>query len=123
MTTAEIFNLRLLGSLVVLSACETGRSGLGAGDELVGLARAFLYAGASALLVSQWSVEDAATAALMRHFYQALQAGAGRAAALRSAQIELLSGRAAPDWACHPFYWAGFQLIGDGRQGLEPLAC
>jgi CHAT domain-containing protein len=98
--------------LVTLSACETGRAVIGGGDELVGLARAFLYAGAAGLLVSQWRVDDASTAALMTRFYGALRSGAGRAEALRTAQCAFLSQGPPENGHQHPFFWAGFQLIG-----------
>lgn len=110
LTTEDVFNLDLRGALVTLSACETGRAISGGGDELAGLTRAFLYAGASGLLVSQWRVDDAATAALMTAFYRALRAGVGRASALREAQRAALTAGAA-----HPFSWAGFQLLGDDQ--------
>jgi CHAT domain-containing protein len=87
---------------------------LGGGDELAGLSRAFLYAGASALLVSQWRVDDATTADLMGRFYTALAAGAGRAAALQTAQCAFIEGYEGAGEQVHPFFWAGFQLIGDG---------
>lgn len=119
LTTADIFDLDLRAGLVALSACETGRSVLGGGDELVGMTRAFLYAGAAGLLVSQWRVDDASTAELMTHFYQELMHGAGRASALRTAQLECISGNGAGGDRSHPFYWAGFQIIGDD-QPLQP---
>jgi CHAT domain-containing protein len=119
LTTADVFNLSLRASLVTLSACETGRAVVGGGDELVGLARAFLYAGAAGLLVSQWRVEDASTAALMACMYQHLVDGATAAAALRAAQVALLDAEAGASGHQHPFFWAGFQIIGDG-QALEP---
>jgi CHAT domain-containing protein len=75
LSAAEIFNLDLRGALVVLSACETGRYAVRGGDEPVGLARGFLYAGAKALVQSLWRVEDGATARLMARFYDALGAG------------------------------------------------
>ncbi len=112
LTTADVFNLDLSAVLVTLSACETGRVQIGAGDELAGLTRAFLYAGAAALLVSQWRVDDASTAVLMTRFYQELAAGAGPAAALRAAQLAVLSGEMPQNERTHPFYWAGFQVIG-----------
>ncbi|HZU77448.1 MAG TPA: CHAT domain-containing protein, partial [Dehalococcoidia bacterium] len=113
LTTADIFDLRLRARLVVLSACETARAVVGGGDELVGLTRAWLYAGAAGLVVSQWRVEDAATATLMRSFYRRFGRGAGAAAALREAQLEFI--RHAPEnGRSHPFYWAGFQTIGAG---------
>src|SRR5207237_1534552 len=76
----DLYNLRLRASLVTLSACETGVNDVLAGDELVGLARGFFQAGAASLVVSLWAVDDASTAALMRHFYAYLEAGFGPAA-------------------------------------------
>lgn len=115
LTTADIFSLDLRAMLVTLSACETGRAAIGGGDELVGLTRAFLYAGAASLLVSQWRVEDRATTTLMIDLYTALAGGATTAEALRSAQIACLSPESRENDRRHPFFWAGFQLIGDGR--------
>lgn len=97
--------------LVVMSACETGRARVSGGDELIGLGRGFLYAGAGALLASLWRVDDRSTLELMEHFYAALGAGAAKSAALRSAQCAMLA--AAPD--LHPAFWGAFQLVGDDR--------
>jgi CHAT domain-containing protein len=112
LTAADIFGLDLRSALVTLSACETGRSVLGGGDELVGLARAFLYAGAAGLLVSQWRVDDAATASLMARFYRGLSRGVGGAEALRAAQMAHIDAAMPESAHQHPFYWAGFQIIG-----------
>ncbi|HET8628179.1 MAG TPA: CHAT domain-containing tetratricopeptide repeat protein [Thermomicrobiales bacterium] len=108
LTTADVFPLDLRGALVTLSACETGRSVVAGGDELIGLSRGFLHAGAATLVQSLWRVEDGSTARLMARFYAALRAGRPKGAALREAQLGLLG---APD--VHPFAWAPFQLIGD----------
>ena len=110
LTTLDISNLRLRASLVTLSACQTGRHIIGGGDELLGLIRAFLGAGASSLVATLWAVEDGATAQLMAHFYRQLTAGLGKGAALRQAQLSLLAG---PDRYRHPYYWAPFFLVGD----------
>lgn len=114
LTTADVFNLDLRARLVTLSACETARSVIGGGDELVGLTRAFLYAGAASLLVSQWRVDDDATARLMTHFYSELRQGATSAEALRLAQVGSICSDTAQNRPVHPFYWAGFQIVGDG---------
>ena len=106
MTVRDAYALRLNCSLVTLSACETGLSALMPGDDLVGLARGFFMAGAPALVVSLWMVDDAATAELMTEFYRALLAGMRPAAALRHAQRTLLASHP------HPFYWAPFVLLG-----------
>jgi CHAT domain-containing protein len=109
LSTLDVFDLELRCSLVTLSACETALGVTGAGDELMGLSRAFLYAGAPSLVLSLWKVEDRSTAALMDVFYRALRDGAGKAAALRRAQLALLH-----DGAGHsaPYFWAPFELIG-----------
>jgi len=112
LTTADVYGLKLRASLVTLSACETGRSEVGGGDELVGIVRAFLYAGAGALLLSQWRVEDASTATLMATFYRQLAEGDDPAAALRTAQCEAIRTTPLESAGGHPFLWAGFQLIG-----------
>jgi CHAT domain-containing protein len=111
---AEVFGIDLRRSkLVTLSGCETGRIDVRAGDEPVGLGTAFLHSGAPALLVSLWKVEDESTAALMEAFYREWlgsrgAAGADRAAALRSAKLELIrQGK-----FNHPRQWAAFVMIG-----------
>jgi tetratricopeptide (TPR) repeat protein len=106
LSMVDVFNLRLDGALVTLSACETGRSAVVGGDELVGLSRGFLFAGAATLVHSLWRVDDGSTARLMQCFYGELMTGASPGAALRKAQCSLLSeGR-------HPHLWAAFQLVG-----------
>jgi CHAT domain-containing protein/tetratricopeptide (TPR) repeat protein len=95
--------------LVTLSACETGRANVAARDELIGLGQGFLYAGAGALLVSLWRVNDALVVQLMEHFYQALRAGESKAGALRAAQRAIL----AHEPQLHPAHWGAFQLVGD----------
>ncbi|RMF47533.1 MAG: CHAT domain-containing protein [Anaerolineae bacterium] len=108
LTALDVFNCRIPAALVTLSACETGRSVIGAGDELYGLQRAFFASGASSLLLSLWSVSDAVTTGLMLAFYRALHNGVGRADALRIAEMQAL---AHPQTA-HPYYWAPFILSG-----------
>ncbi len=106
----DIFNLNLPAELVVLSACETGLGKDIKGEGLVGLTRGFMYAGASRVVVSLWSVDDEATSILMVKFYQGiLNEGLSPAAALRQAQMELQQN---PDWSS-PYYWAGFTLQGE----------
>jgi hypothetical protein len=102
----DIFNLQLGAELTVLSACETGMSAVWEGDELLGLARGFLYAGTPSLVVSLWTVNDRSTAQLMRRFYAALQRGVSKSRALQEAVLEVKS--AFP----HPYYWAPFILMG-----------
>jgi CHAT domain-containing protein len=104
----ELFGMDLRARLVVLSACETGLGHLSRGDELVGLQRAFLYAGTPTVVTTLWKVDDRASFVLMRRFYEALAAN-GPAEALRRAQ------RASLVDAPHPFFWAAFGLSGDPR--------
>ena len=113
LTALDIFNLRLNASLVTLSACQTGESAVGGGDELEGLTRAFLYAGAASLVLSGWKVNDAFTAELMDRFYTGLAAGRGKGQALREAQLEYVQNAPAGDAYAHPQFWAGFCLVGD----------
>jgi CHAT domain-containing protein/Tfp pilus assembly protein PilF len=102
----EVFNLRLNAEVAVLSACETGLGKEVRGEGMVGLTRAFLYAGAEAVVVSLWKVMDPATAELMVRFYRHLRAGMKKAEALRQARLEML------DQYAHPYYWAAFVLVG-----------
>lgn len=103
---ADAMSLELSGSLVTLSACESGRSEVIGGDEVLGLTRAFLGAGAATLVVSLWLVQDGTTAELMGGLYERLGNGEGRAAALRAAQLELKEKHP------HPYFWAPFVVIG-----------
>jgi CHAT domain-containing protein/Tfp pilus assembly protein PilF len=109
----EVFGLDLAADLVVLSACETG-VGTGrlrdvpAGDDWVGLVRAFLYAGAGSVVASLWPVDDRATAVVMERFYGGLRAGHNRSAALAEAQRAMI--REGP--YSSPYYWAAFGLTG-----------
>jgi CHAT domain-containing protein len=108
---SEIYGLHLDADLVVLSACETGLGQRLRGEGVLGLPRAFLFAGASNVVVSLWSVSDRSTSQFMQEFYrQMAQRHAAPAEALSRARASL---RHAPGYA-HPFYWAPFVLIGPG---------
>jgi CHAT domain-containing protein len=108
----DIYNARMPAELVVLSACQTGLGQEVRGEGLMGLTRAFLYAGAPRVVVSLWNVNDRATAGLMTGFYRAmLREGKRPAAALREAQMEL---RKQKRWES-PYYWAAFVQHGDWR--------
>lgn len=108
--TYEVYNLRLNADLVVLSGCNAGLGRLRRGEGIVGMARAFLYAGAPSLVVSLWPVNDASTAELMQNFYRNLRAGMPKNRALQQARVQLIH---AKDWKRDPFYWGAFVLIGD----------
>lgn len=110
--TDEVFNLRLGSPLVMLSACETGLGKEKRGEGVMGLTRAFMYAGAPTVGVSLWSVADKSTADLMTDFYKRLLspgAGTTSSGALRGAQLDMISGKR----YSAPFYWAPFVLVGD----------
>jgi len=116
--TDEVFNLRLGSPLVMLSACETGLGKEKRGEGVMGLTRAFMYAGAPTVGVSLWSVADKSTAELMTDFYKRLLAtppasssGVSASAAMRDAQLAMIAGKK----YSAPFYWAPFVLVGDWR--------
>jgi len=106
LTARDVSAMRLRARLVTLSGCETGRAVVSAGDELAGLVRATLAAGASSLIYSLWLAHDRTTTELMLGVYRSLVAGHGPAAALRSAQRDALS------LTPHPAFWAHFVLGG-----------
>jgi len=139
----EIFEMDLNASLVVLSGCETGLGKLSTGDELVGLTRAFIYAGAPSVVASLWKVDDASTAALMSSFYKNLRTKS-KVESLRQAQLAMIKGKVSRDLlpqrgvggigklgqtgssalpapsslsisTSHPYFWAPFILVGDGK--------
>jgi CHAT domain-containing protein/tetratricopeptide (TPR) repeat protein len=111
--TDEIFNLRLGAQLVMLSACETGLGKEKRGEGVIGLTRAFLYAGAPSVGVSLWSVADRSTADLMSDFYKRLltKQQPTPPAAMRAAQQQMIAGKK----YSAPFYWAPFVLVGDWK--------
>lgn len=139
----EIFGMDLNASLVVLSGCETALGKLSTGDELVGLIRAFIYAGTPSVLASLWKVDDASTAHLMNSFYKNLKTKT-KVESLRQAQLDLIRGSPRSDLLAkrgvggiaklgetpaakslsqdsvsvstsHPYFWAPFILVGDGK--------
>lgn len=110
LTALEASNLNLWGTkLVVLSACDTGLGQVRNGEGVYGLRRAFMLAGTESLVMSLWSVSDAATRELMTEYYKNLKQGAGRGASLRQVQLQMLKRKERE----HPFYWAGFIQSGE----------
>lgn len=111
--------LRLDADLVTLSGCETGLGRELRGEGILGLARAFQFAGARSVLISLWAVSDRSTRELMVRFYEHLNRGLSKDASLRAARLDLLASSSSADGktfdARHPFHWAGFRLIGDGE--------
>jgi CHAT domain-containing protein len=119
----EVFErMRTDAELVVLSACQTALGRELGGEGLVGLTRAFQYAGARSIVASLWNVADASTADLMGRFYAQLKAGDAKDVALQKAQLAFLLGHHEVEGSAtegapatdlsHPYYWAAFVLIG-----------
>ena len=113
----ELMQLDLRADLAVLSACETARGRVGSGEGMVGFSWAMFLAGVPSIVVSQWKIESAGTRDLMVNFHRGLIAsGSGKVKvtkteALRQAALKLMKN---PETS-HPFYWAAFVLVGDGR--------
>jgi tetratricopeptide (TPR) repeat protein len=106
-TAFDLFSLMCPTNLVTLSGCQSGMSEVTGSDDLLGLMRGFLYAGARSLLLSLWNVNDESTAALMVNFYREWQKGASKSAALRQAMLSVR------ETYPNPFYWAPFLLVGN----------
>jgi CHAT domain-containing protein len=104
----EVFNLEMSADLVVLSACQTGLGSLIRAEGMVGLTRAFLYAGARRVAVSLWDVNDLTAPDFMQSFYRGLRQGEAPASALRSAKIEMLHSDSPV--RANPYFWAPFVL-------------
>jgi CHAT domain-containing protein len=102
----DLYQLKLDAELVTLSGCATGMNVVTSGDELLGLIRGLLYAGAHSLLLTLWDVHDQSAADFMVGFYRRFQGGEGKAGALRGAMMELR------ERYPHPYHWAPFTLIG-----------
>lgn len=110
----EILRLPLNANLVTLSACQTALGRLVTGEGMVGLSRAFLYAGADTIVASLWNVNDEASAEFMTAFYGLLREGHGKAEALRRAKVSL---KREARYG-HPYYWAPYVLIGEGSDAV-----
>lgn len=107
----EMMQMDLQADLAVLSACETARGKIGAGEGVIGLSWALFVAGCPTTVVSQWKVESSSTRELMLEFHRQLKSGATKSEALRQAALQLMANKKFN----HPFYWAGFIVIGDGN--------
>jgi CHAT domain-containing protein len=103
----NLLDLKLNAEMVTLSACHTGVNKVFPGDELHGLVRGFLYAGAPSVVASLWAVSDHSTSEFMREMYSHIRAGATKRTALRRAQLAI------KDAYGHPYYWAPFVLMGN----------
>ena len=108
----DVYRMKVPADLVVLSACETGKGKIFRAEGVIGFTNAFLYAGAPRVIVSLWRVDDKATAALMKKFYELWKDGKmSAAAALKRAQAHV---RSHEEWK-HPYFWAAWQLWGLGE--------
>jgi CHAT domain-containing protein len=106
MNLYDLYQLKLRADLVTLSGCATGLNVVAAGDELLGLIRGLLSAGAHSLLLTLWDVNDRSTSDFMTSFYRRLQQGVDKASALQGAMQQLRA------TFPHPYHWAPFTLIG-----------
>jgi CHAT domain-containing protein len=107
----EILNMDLHAKLAVLSACQTARGRVGTGEGVIGMSWALFVAGVPTTVASQWKVDSASTTSLMIDFHRRLtKKKETKAEALRQASLGLLRS----ERYRHPFYWAGFVMIGDG---------
>jgi CHAT domain-containing protein len=102
----DLYGMNLPAELVVLSACETGLGEWRRGEGVVGLERAFSYAGAQSLVTTHWKVSDLASSDLMALFYDNLAQGNPKDVALQKAQLAFINTQ--DPWLAHPFFWAGF---------------
>jgi CHAT domain-containing protein len=94
--------------MVTLSACDSGLGKLSPGDEIIGMNRAFLYAGADTVVTSLWRISDVASAVAMKRFYRYLAEGQDKSEALRHAQTVVRQ------YFKHPAYWSSFKVSGRG---------
>jgi tetratricopeptide (TPR) repeat protein len=105
-TALDLFSTTCQTNLVTLSGCKSGMAQVAGSDDLVGLMRGFLYAGARSLLLSQWNIDDECTARLMVRFYDAWRGGSSKSKALSAAM------KSVREEYANPFYWAPFLLVG-----------
>jgi CHAT domain-containing protein len=110
----QVADLSLSADLAVLSGCESALGRLTVGEGVIGLGSAFMQAGVPTVIGSLWQIDDRTTVLLMRAFYDGLADGFSIADALRRAQLELRS----RERTAHPYYWAGFVVLGDGRASV-----
>ena len=107
MTALDVYSIECQTNLLTISGCKSGLSQLTGEEELLGLMRGFLYAGARSLLLSLWDVNDRSTSVFMETFYQSWQNGLSKAEALRQAIQKVRSEEP------HPYFWAPFLLVGN----------
>jgi len=119
LSASQLLELKMNADAVILSACNSGGGDGAGGESLSGLARAVFYAGARALLITHWYVDDIAAARLVATALRNVEAGMGLAAAMQAAQKEMRD--RIPEWR-HPAYWAAFAVIGNGGVPARAVA-
>ncbi len=115
LTMADTFNLRLNADFINLSACNTGGGKKIKGEGILGLTRAFMYAGTKAIGVTLWSVESASAENLSVGIFANFKDGKTTAEAIRQIKLKMIAGKAKQPHYRHPFYWAPFVIYGDGN--------
>jgi CHAT domain-containing protein len=118
LNTYEIYNLNLDSRMAVLSSCNTGSGKLQKGEGVISLARGFKYAGCPSIVMTMWPVEDNSSIRLMEYFYQAISKGMSKDQALRHAKLKFLEN--SDPLHAHPYFWAGYILIGDKTALYKP---
>jgi CHAT domain-containing protein len=111
LNTYEIYSMNLDSRMAVLSSCNTGTGKLEKGEGVISLARGFKYAGCPSIVMTMWPVEDNSSIRLMEYFYRAIAKGKSKDEALREAKLKFLDN--ADPLHAHPYFWAGYILIGD----------
>lgn len=114
LTMADIFGLKLNADLVTLSACNTGKGTVAKGEGVIGLTRAFMFAGTAAVTVTLWSVESESAKLLTTGLFKDVKAGKSRAEALQNIKLELIKGKKGNVYQ-HPFFWAPMIIFGDAK--------
>lgn len=109
--TYELFDMQLNADLAVLSACNTGYGQMQRGEGVMSLARGFAYAGVPSIVMSLWPVQDRSTSQLMIQFYEGLRQGQSKDIALQNARLDYLDQTG--ELEAHPYFWAGFVMLGD----------
>ena len=114
LTMADVFGIEMNAELVTLSACNTGRGKIAKGEGVMGLTRAFMYAGTSTVMVSLWPVETLSSRILTTGHYRKISAGSSKAEALRNIKLSMIKGEQGALFR-HPFFWSPFVIFGDGQ--------
>lgn len=122
LNVADIYDMNIDADLVTLSGCETGIGDLENGDDIIGLTRGLIFAGAKSIVTSLWSVDDRASALLMEKFYKAMLTKP-RQHALRAAQLQFIEGMSEEEGLHyrHPYFWAPFYLTGTAGNAADEV--